>query len=296
MIRFGLCCKFLEEPIKFYTTTARFCSTLSCKERIRKISDLCLKNAVSLMQALRFCAANGIGCFRINSQILPLKTHPDCSYSINELPDKEALLKTLTAAKRFKEENNLRLTMHPDQFILLSSPKESVTQSSICEIEYQAEFGDLVGVDVINIHGGGGYGDKPAAIARIACNIKRLSESARKKLTFENDERTYTPADLLPICESLGVPFVYDIHHHRCKPDSLSIEEATIAALKTWDREPLFHISSPKDGWNGSKPQRHHDFIDPADFPEFWKNQDLTIEVEAKAKEKAVLGLMRGIR
>ena len=57
---------------------------------------------------------------------------------------------------------------------------------------------------------------------------------------------------------------VYDVHHHRCKPDKYSIEEATRLALKTWKdaREPLFHISSPKTGWNSINPRNHSDFID----------------------------------
>ncbi|MFK5284309.1 hypothetical protein ACI3PL_32485, partial [Lacticaseibacillus paracasei] len=67
---------------------------------------------------------------------------------------------------------------------------------------------------------------------------------------------------------------------------------ATQKALSTWDREPLFHISSPKEGWRGPKPSRHHDFIQKEDFPLFWKEVGpLTIDIEAKAKEEAVLKL-----
>jgi len=84
---------------------------------------------------------------------------------------------------------------------------------------------------------------------------------------------------------------VYDAHHHRCNPDGRSIEETTDQALATWTREPLFHISSPIAGWTGPGPQRHHDFIDPADFPDCWLALDIIVEVEAKAKEVAVLKL-----
>lgn len=55
----------------------------------------------------------------------------------------------------------------------------------------------------------------------------------------------------------------------------------------------MFHISSPVEGWNGSKPERHHDFIDVEDFPECWRNLKITVEVEAKAKEAAVLKLKK---
>jgi UV DNA damage endonuclease len=83
------------------------------------------------------------------------------------------------------------------------------------------------------------------------------------------------------------------VHHHRCNPDGLSVEQATEQAIGTWDREPLFHISSPIDGWNGSRPGSHHDFIDVRDLPKCWLDLDLTVEVEAKAKEVAVLKLKK---
>jgi UV DNA damage endonuclease len=70
--------------------------------------------------------------------------------------------------------------------------------------------------------------------------------------------------------------------------DSLSVEHVTQEALATWNREPLFHVSSPKFGWGSSKPSHHHDFIDIHDFPECWRGLSITVEVEAKAKELAI--------
>ena len=57
------------------------------------------------------------------------------------------------------------------------------------------------------------------------------------------------------------------MHHHRCNRDALSEDEATRLAIATWNREPMFHISSPIEGWQGPTPARHHDFIDVKDFP-----------------------------
>ena len=129
---------------------------------------------------------------------------------------------------------------------------------------------------------------RQTALRTFAKNLARLPKTVRKLLTVENDDKVYTPADLLPLCQEQGIPFVYDVHHHRCTPDGMSEEEATRQALTTWDREPLFHISSPLEGWAGPKPHRHHDYIDVRDFPAFWHGLDLTVEVEAKAKELAV--------
>ncbi len=292
VIRLGLCCLFRDEPIKFRTTTATAIKRLSRREGRKKLAGLCAENAAALLSALQFCAGNGIGCFRVNSQILPLKTHPEIGYALEELPDGRQIIEQFHACGRFATSAELRITFHPDQFVVLNSPKPDVVAPSIQEIEYQTEVAQWIGADVINIHAGGAYGDKAAALERFAKALARLSGTARKLLTVENDDKIYTPTDLFPICMAEGVPLVYDVHHHRCNPDDVSVEQATRKALATWDREPLFHISRPIEGWDGLKPERHHDFIDVKDFPECWRRKRITVEVEAKAKEIAVKKLL----
>ena len=294
MLRFGLCCIFRNEPIKFRTTTAKALSKLSASDRPKKLSELIIANAYALMAALKFCGKHRIGSFRINSQILPVKTHPEQGYDIEDLPDARAIEAQFNTCGDFAKSHNIRTTFHPDQFVVLNSPNNDVVQNSIRELEYQCLVASWINADVINIHGGGVYGDKMAALNRLRENIKRLSPEVRSRLTLENDDKSFTPSNLLPVCLETGIPFVYDVHHHRCNPDVLSIAEVTANALDTWDREPLFHLSSPRDGWDGPKPHRHHDYINPNDFPEEWRSlTNFTLEVEAKAKEMAVLKLMK---
>lgn len=288
MIRLGLCCKFEAEPIKFFTATALHTGRLKPEERRAKLAGLCLANAGALAGAIKYCAANGIGSFRVNSQVLPLKTHPKVGYEVTELPGGAAIVGAFKACGELGRRLGIRLTFHPDQFILLSSERENVTAASIAELEYQAQVAGWIGADVINIHGGGAYGDKAAALGRVARALGRLSPAVRSRLAFENDDRVYTPADLLPFCREQKFPFIYDSHHHRCLPDGLGVEDVTGQALKTWDREPLFHLSSPKSGWKGPTPSLHHDYINVKDFPACWRRLDVTIEVEAKAKELAI--------
>ena len=78
-------------------------------------------------------------------------------------------------------------------------------------------------------------------------------------------------------------------------PDGISVEVTTELAIDTWSREPLFHLSSPKDGWESEDPRKHHDYIDANDFPSCWMDLDITVEVEAKAKELAVLKLKQDL-
>lgn len=296
MIRLGLCCIFRDAPIKFRTTTATAVKRLSRDEGRKKLADLCAANAAALMEALKFCAANGIGCFRINSQILPLKTHPDVGYNVEELPNGRQIVERFQESGKFAKSAGLRTTFHPDQFVVLNSPRPDVVEHSIAELEYQAEVAQWIGADIVNIHGGGAYGNTQMALRTFAKNLARLSKTTRRLLTIENDDRIYKPADLLPFCQEQGVPFVYDVHHHRCTPDGMSEEEVTRVALATWDREPLFHISSPLEGWNGPQPHRHHDYINVRDFPAFWQGLDVTVEVEAKAKEFAVKKLAKALK
>ena len=296
MIRLGLCCLFKAQPIRFRRTTARFLSGFSEQERKNRLSELCLANAENLKQALKFCHKNGIGDFRINSQILPLKTHPVIGYEITDLPDADNIIKTFKACGAFAGKHNIRTTFHPDQFIILSSPKPDVVKRSVADLNYQAEVAQWVNADVINIHAGGVYGDKANALSRLRGNIERLSEPVKERLTLENDDVSYSPQDILPVCLDMKVPMVYDVHHHRCLRDSFSVEDATRLSLRTWNREPLFHLSSPKNGWSAPDIRKHHDFIDIRDFPEFWLSLDLTVEVEAKAKELAVLRLQKQIQ
>jgi UV DNA damage endonuclease len=292
MIRFGLCCIFREHPVAFRRTTAKYLARFSEEDRLKRLAELCAHNAESLQKALVFCRENGIGDFRINSQILPLKTHSAAGYDMGDLPGAEDIVSAFKACGTFCRSHDIRTTFHPDQFIVLSSPDPGVVRRSVADLTYQAQVAEWVNADVINIHAGGVYGDKPSALSRLAAVFEMLPDPVRKRLTLENDDRNYTPQDLLPVCTALNIPLVYDVHHHRCLPDGMTVEAATDHSLKTWDREPLFHISSPRDGWSGSDPRKHHDYIDIRDLPRDWLSMDITVEVEAKAKELAIKKLM----
>ncbi len=295
MLRLGLCCLFNQSPIRFRSATAKFVKRLDRSAQRTRLGELCLDNARSLVAAVEEVHRLGIGAFRVSSPLLPLYTHPEVGYRLEDLPNSEEITATLISVKILKEKLGIRLSFHPDQFTLLSSPRPEVTTASLEELDYQAMLAALIGADVINIHGGGVYGDKGSALSRLVKQVSILPEPIRSRLTLENDDRSYTVQDLLPVCKKLSIPLVYDVHHHRCNPDGLTIAEATTACLQTWQllgREPHFHISSPKHGWQG-KPRPHADFIDITDFPAEWKELDATIDVEAKAKELAVLKLQQ---
>jgi UV DNA damage endonuclease len=294
-MRLGLCCLFKKEPVSFRTTTAKSLMSLQRGQQLQKLSEICFHNASNLYLALETVHRLRIGAFRIMSPLFPRMTHPAVGYHLDDLLEGEKIRQKMEESRIFALKYNIRLSYHPDQFVVLSSPHSHVVENSIRELEYQGMLAVAVGADVINIHAGGVYGDKFQALQRLGDVLRDLSVAVRKRLTLENDDISYTPRDLLSFCERFSIPLVYDVHHHRCLPDGLSVEQATTLAEDTWKgvgQELYCHISSPRSGWESGNPKPHADYIDPADFPACWLGRKMTIDVEAKAKELAVISLM----
>ncbi|AHG88814.1 UV-endonuclease UvdE [Gemmatirosa kalamazoonensis] len=306
MLRLGLCCLFVDAPIQFRTATHKHVATLGPDGGRAYLSGAARANADALRRAVERCHALGIGAFRITSGILPLATHPISGYTVASLDDGATIGRAFETVRPLARALDVRLSFHPDQFVVLNSERESVRDASARELEFQCEVAEVVGADTVTLHAGGGAGGKPAALDRLTRTIDTLSDRARARLALENDDRIFTVEDLLPICVRTGVPLVYDAHHHRCNPDALTVDEATDRAAATWAvrdaalgphaHEPWFHISSPRDGWGAPNPRPHADYIDPADVPDAWRDLTLTVDVEAKAKERAVLDLMERLR
>ena len=289
MPRLGLCCTFLAEPIKFRQTTVRYASTLSPPDRLRHLNEISLHNARTLAEATQWCRAHGIGAFRVLSQLLPLYTHPEVGWTLDS--ETGAGVGALLKKARTKD---VRLSFHPDQFVVPGSTSAATVAASLRELEYMGEVAKLIGAEQMTIHGGGAQGGKAVALDRLARELVHLSPRARSRVVLENDDRVYTVEDLLPLCERMKIPLVYDVHHHRCNPDRLNVEEATKLAAHTWgDREPWAHLSSPAVGWKGGDARPHADYIKLSDVPAEWRDRTMTIDIEAKAKELAVLKLQK---
>lgn len=293
-LRLGLCCLVVDAPHAFRATTHAYLSRIGREAAVAHLDAIALHNAQTLVDVLHYCTTLGIRAFRIQSQLFPLATHPESGYALDDLPSGAIVRQLLGEARRVAQRGGIRLSFHPDQFVVLNSVRDEVVRSSIAELEWHAELAGLLGVDVICLHGGGRAGGAEEAAERLIAGIQRLSPRARALLAIENDDRCFSAEDLLPVSLATGVPLVLDSHHHRVLPGSLTLAEATELALATWgEREPYFHVSSPRAGWDAGDPRPHADFIDPDDLPPLWLDlgRPLTVDVEAKAKERAVLQL-----
>jgi UV DNA damage endonuclease len=294
--RLGLCCQFMDAPIHFRRATHKYVSSLDAPSARAYLIGILRDNADALVSAVQHCSDIGIRAFRINSQILPLATHPVSGYRLSEIDEHGDIRTTFQAARSLAAELDIRLSFHPDQFVVLNSEQPRVVAASLEEMRVQAEVAVLVGADVLTLHAGSSAGGLPMALERLERGIDALSPDARTRIALENDDRRFTPASLLPFCDRLAIPLVYDVHHHRCNPDALTIADATELAERTWrGREPHFHISSPRAGWEDGDSRPHADYVIPDDFPDAWRGRRMTIDVEAKAKELAVLSLREAL-
>lgn len=81
-----------------------------------------------------------------------------------ELPAGDEIIRRFKECGTFVKEHRLRTRFHPDQFVVLNSPRREAVEASVQEVEYQAEVAGWVGADVVNVHGGGAFGDKARAL------------------------------------------------------------------------------------------------------------------------------------
>jgi len=262
------------------------------------VSELTLLNARDIVKILQWNKSNKINFFRLSSAIVPWGDHLD----LTQLKDYEAIKSALKEAGDYAKANDIRITSHPGPFVVLTSPKENVVYNAICDLELHGKIFDMMGLEKspynkINIHCNGVYGDKQTAMDRLCTNFGKLSESVKTRLTIENDDKAsmYSVSDLMYIHNKIGIPIVFDYHHHTFNTGDLSEEAAVKLAASTWPVGivPVVHYSESKalhENNTKLKPQAHSDYI--TSLPNTYE-LEVDIMVEAKAKELAILPFIK---
>lgn len=286
-IKLGYACINMSMGKKVTTNRTMVKRTFEAKG-LDYVSELALLNASDIIKILEWNRMNGINFFRLSSTIIPWGDHID----ITTLKDYKEIKSELKKAGDFAKFWNMRITSHPGPFNVLVSPNENVVLNTIADLELHAKIFDLMGLsktpyNKINIHCNGVYGDKIKAMDRFCENFKRLSKSVQTRLTIENDDKAsmYSVNDLMYIHNKIGIPIVFDYHHHKFCTGGLSEQAALELAISTWpiDITPAVHYSESRDS---KKPQAHSDYIEV--LPETYGNV-VDIMVEAKQKELAIL-------
>ena len=261
------------------------------------VSELALANSKDLLKILVWNKNNNIKFFRLSSAMVPWGDGLD----LTTLKDYNEISTALRKAGDYAKANGIRITSHPGPFVVLTSPKENVVEAAIKDLELHGKIFDLLGLsqtpyNKINIHCNGVYGDKLSAMDRFCENYLKLSDSVKKRLTVENDDKAsmYNVKDLMYIHNRINIPIVFDYHHHLFNTGDLSEEEALKLAITTWgDITPVVHYSESKalhEENNKLKPQAHSDYI--KSLPNTY-GLDVDIMVEAKAKELAILPFIK---
>jgi UV DNA damage endonuclease len=256
-------------------------------------SELGIQNCRDLVEIIKWNHKNGINFFRLSSGMFPWASE----YNLTEMPHYNRIKNLLAGAGHLADKYNQRITSHPGPFNVLVSPKENVVENTITDLTTHGEVFDMMGLsrtpyNKLNIHCNGVYGDKISAMDRFCKNFERLPESVQTRLTVENDDKAsmYSVKDLMYIHERIGIPIVFDYHHHSFCTGDLSEEEALKLAVSTWgDIKPVVHYSESKalhESNDKLKPQAHSDYI--SSVPNTY-GLDVDIMVEAKAKELSIL-------
>jgi len=279
----GLVCITTTDAVRYRALTRKRLLQFDTQEQKRMLRELYADNLVRLNNALDFCSERGLKLYRLTSGLFPFADDEAGADVLEEFQDE---------ARRTGERANrlgIRLVIHPDQFVVLSSDSEQVVANSIKILETHAHVFDLLAQPrsawaVMEIHGG--KGDRTERLLEV---IRSLPDAIRSRLALENDEYAYSAAQILDVCRRAKVPMVFDAHHHVCREKLSSYEDKSVAhflaaARETWPvpEWQLVHISNGRTAFN----DRHHsDLI--TDMPSAYVRAPW-IEVEAKHKELAI--------
>ena len=276
------------------TTNRSMIKRTFLKEGITRSSDLALQNTRDLIEIIKWNHKNGFKLFRMTSDLIPWASE----FSLSSMPDYRKISILLNGAGNLAAKYGQRITSHPGPFNVLVSPNERVVNNTIRDLSIHGEIFDLMGLsrtpyNKINIHCNGVYGDKQSAMDRFCKNFERLPESVQTRLTVENDDKAsmYSVKDLMYIHERIGIPIVFDYHHHKFCTGDMTEQEALELAMSTWgDIKPIVHYSESRTLEDETaKPQAHSDYI-YSKIDTY--GHDLDIVVEAKAKELTVLNYL----
>ncbi len=241
------------------------------------------ENMKLLADTLRWNREHKIMMFRISSDLVPLGSHAEVDITRIAFP--LALEIALLG-------QGMRLSMHPGQFTLPSATGK-IWENSANDLLYHSYLMDTLGIDGdIILHGGGVYGDREATTSRIKRNILSLPDEVRRRLRLENDERSWSVHDLLPICEETDVPLVVDNLHHLLNGSEPLAALPWPRILATWHgRLPKLHYSEQDPA---KRPGAHSEYVTVDDFCSFRASvqlPDYDVMLECKAKELALLQL-----
>ena len=258
-----------------------------------RLEETVKENLTCLEKILEYNREHGLLFFRITSDLVPFASHPICTF-----PWQEHFAGKFRRIGKFIRQHGFRISMHPDQFVLLNAPDTGVFQRSIADLAYQTQVLDLMGLDTtakVQIHVGGVYGDKPASMDRFSDKYELLDPAIKNRLVIENDERLYKISDCLAIHKRTGIPVIADSFHHSLLNNGEDFSDLLKPLRATWkahDGIPMVDYSSQE---LGKRMGAHAEHIEPEEFRQFLNETrmaDFDIMLEIKDKEKSAISAL----
>lgn len=251
-------------------------------------------NLNCLFKILQYNVQNGFYFFRISSDLVPFASHPVCTF------DWAGHFRgQFIKVGEFIKEHKIRISMHPDQYVIINALKEDVVERSVRELAYHCTVLDKMGLDSaakIQIHLGGVYGDKGSAIDRFIERYNSLSKPLKSRLVIENDDRSYSLEDCLSVHEKIGIPLIFDAFHHHCLNNGQTLRQGLEQSASTWresDGIPMVDYSSQQ---RGQRPGSHAKTLNTASFKKFLhetRGLDFDLMLEIKDKETSALKALK---
>lgn len=204
----------------------------------------------------------------------------------------------------FVRKHQLRIDFHPDHFVVLNSFKKEVLENSLKTLTMHYLLLKGMNIDSTHrcvLHVGGNYKETEKSLDRFVANWVDFPKHIQQMIMLENDDTSFTLDDTLYVCEKLGIPLVFDFHHHLAHHRHEKWEDNWDRVVATWKDSPLpikMHISSPKS----EDAFRHHsDYVDVDMFFSFLKEikgsvPQIDCMIEAKKKDEALFNVIKEVK
>lgn len=281
-------------------TFAQFQKIKDREAAIRKLERIALSNLENTHRLLKNNVFHDIHFYRLTSRLIPLANHVE----LQDWDYMKPLKEKLQEVGEFANRHNMRIGFHPDHFVVLNSSKIEVLKNSITTLNMHHQLLKNMSINPTHrcvIHVGGNYKETERSLERFITNWADVPNAIQKMIILENDDTSFTMDDTLYLCEKLGIPLVFDYHHHLAHHSNPDWVDNWDRVVETWKGSPLpikMHISSPK---SEAEFRHHADYVDVDMFFRFLSEikgtvQQIDCMIEAKKKDTALLTLMKEIR
>lgn len=251
--------------------------------------QLIAHNLKVLEDTIDYNIENDIKLFRISSSLIPFASNS----KIMKFDWKNEFANTLERIRNKIAFNDIRISMHPGQYVILNSLNDKTIQSSIDELDYHADVIEVLGGCKKNkmiVHIGGVFNNKTESINRFIDVVNhRLSKKIKDHLVIENDDRLYNIEDVLYISSMTKLPVVFDNLHNEINKgpshyDNRTILTKVLATWKSEDGRAKIHYSQQA---TNKRIGAHTETINAEQFLKFYLPlEDLSFDIMLEVKDK----------